>query len=101
MTDLKFTRKLERMDLNLAHIVSITVALAIVGANPALIAVRVQSREPPIQRLLEIIQVLGLAVALSLSRARVSSREALVSIQARAGSEPSIVATNGRNCVIV
>lgn len=51
---------------NLAIVIVIASSLALVCANPALISIRILSREPSIQRLLQVIQVLRLAIALAL-----------------------------------
>lgn len=87
--------------LLLAEITPIARTRARICADPALITIGILTSKPAIQGLLEVIQILGLAVALALSRARVVLRQTLIAIEALASLEPAIVATDGRDGVVV
>lgn len=89
------------MNHDLAQIVPAAAALAFVGANPVLVTIRVLSREPSIQRLLKVIQILRLTIALPFRGTRIVLCEAIVSIQAQASSKPAVVATNSGDRIVV
>ena len=101
MTDLEFPPQHGIMNLDLAQIVPVAAALALIGANPVLVTIGILSREPSIQRLLKVIQVLRLPIALTLRGTRVVLSEAFIPIQARASGEPAVVATNGSDRIVV
>lgn len=68
--------------------------------DPALIPVRVLAREPAVQGLLEVVQILGLAIALSFCGTWIIVCETLVVIQTRPGHEPAIVAADCGNGIV-
>lgn len=75
--------------------------VAVVAANPVLVAVHIQTHQPSVQDLVKIVQVLGHAIALTLRRARVVFCETLVVIKAAASSEPAIVGSKGSDRISV
>lgn len=79
---------------------STAIARALVRPDPALVPVGILAREPSVQGLLEVIEILGLAVALALGRARVALGQALVAIEPRPGLEPAVVAADGGDGVV-
>lgn len=86
---------------NLAQVVAVAAALALVGAVLAGVVVDINALEPAIQRLLQVVQVLGRAVGLALAAARVGLGQAGVVVQAVAGREPAIVLAKRGNDVAV
>lgn len=72
-------------------VVSIARARTLVLTDPAVISINIQADHPAIEDLVDVVEVLGLAIGLALRRARVISSQALVVVQSISGSEPSIV----------
>jgi len=68
--------------------------------NPALVSVRILTREPAIQGLLEVVQVLRLSIALSFCGTWIVIRQTLIIIQARPGHEPAVVAADCSNGIV-
>ena len=74
--------------------------MALIFTNPILVAIRIQSREPSIQRLLQVIQVLRVTIALPLSRARIALGKPIVIVKPISSREPSIVAPNSNDGIV-
>ena len=78
-------------------------SLTVILTNPAVFTLWVKSYKPPIECLMQIIQVLWVAVVTALWAARITLSQSLSSILTvcLGGSEPAIVVSNSFDCIIV
>lgn len=87
----------------LANVSAVAITRAVELPKPALITVWVQSQEPSVQRLLEIVQVLRLTMVLTILRARVIICQSPTSVQTSliAFREESIVVAHHLDRIVV
>jgi hypothetical protein len=82
---------------------TIVAPLTVILTNPAVFTLLVKSYKPTIECLMQILQVLWVAVVTALWAARMTLSQSLVSIHTAClgGSEPAIVVSNSFDCSVV